>query len=359
MPRQDFILFVPGPVEISEEIRAIGSRRLPYMRTSSFSALHQDVVKGLNGLIGHLGETILYTASGTGAMEAAVLSLFNPGERAIVINGGTFGHRWAEICRLHGLKTEEIRLEPGKDLPLETLRRALSEDVGGVFINSHETSTGQLYDIPAIGRALRGSRALFVVDAISSVCADPYAMDEWGVDATILSTQKGLALPPGMSFLSLSDRAAAKALTTPRRSYYLHAADYIQNGKRGQAPYTIAVGLMLQLEARLKQIQALGVEALIKEHKNRAEHFRSSIKGLPLGLLPDRPSNGLTALSVQSPERKAFDIVKRLENDYRLYAAPNAEPLRDKVFRVGHFGNQTQQQLDILAGALKEIFLSA
>jgi aspartate aminotransferase-like enzyme len=356
MKKQDFMLFVPGPVEIPEEIRSIGSQRLPYMRTSSFGELHHEVVKGLNDLILHKGETLLYTASGTGAMEAAVLSLFEPEEQVVVVNGGTFGQRWLEICNLHKLKTIEIRLEPGKDLSLETLKQHLSETVRGVFINSHETSTGHLYDVQAIGHAIRASNALFIVDAIGSVCADPYRMDEWGVDATILSSQKGLSLPPGMSFLALSERARSKAISVPRRSYYLHAAEYLQNAKRGQAPYTIAIGIMLQLQARLRQIHARGIEALNHAHKTRAEYFRNAVKELPLGLLPARPSNGITALVVRSEKQNAFDIVKRLESEHRIYVAPNAEPLRDKVFRVGHFGDQPIEHLDILVKALKEIF---
>jgi aspartate aminotransferase-like enzyme len=356
--REDFLMFVPGPVEIPAAIRAAGSRRLPYMRTAAFSRLHLDVVAGLNRIIRHEGETALLTASGTGAMEAAVASLFRQGERVVVVNGGGFGERWVQIAKVHGLEVREIRLEPGRGLDPALLKEALAPGAAGVLLNAHETTTGQLFDVRGIGALVRDTAALFVVDAISSICCDEYAMDDWGVDATVFSSQKGLALPPGMSFVALSGRGAAACRQGPRRSYYFHLADYLENGRRGQAPFTIAVGIMLQLEARLAEIADLGVEGLVAEHRQRACHFRSLVRDLPVSLLAENPSNALSALRLSRPPDDAFAVVQRLEREHRLYVAPNPEPLRSRVFRVGHMGAQSLADLDTLAAALRQVLLA-
>lgn len=352
-------MFVPGPVEIPESIRSIGSRRIPYLRTAAFSRLHHEVVEGLNRIVRHQGETALLTASGTGAMEAAVVSLFQPAERVVVINGGGFGERWVQIAGVHGLAVDEIRLEPGRDLPLERLRKSLTPGVAGVLLNAHETTTGQLFDVKGIGALARAAGALFVVDAISSICCDEYAMDDWGVDATIFSSQKGLALPPGMSFLALSARAAKICRRGPKRSYYFHLADYLDNGRRGQAPFTIAAGIMLQLQARLAEIAASGVERQVAEHGRRARHFRSAILDLPVALVAERPSNAVTALRLTRPQDDASAIVQRLDCEHHLYVASNPEPLKSTVFRVGHMGDQSLADLDTLTAALRQVFQSA
>ncbi len=353
---EPFRLLVPGPVEIPEEIRRVGAERLPYMRTAEFSAITFEVVDGLRRVVDTVGDVVLLTASGTAAMEAAVLALFRPGERVLVVVGGTFGRRFVEICRIHGVPHDAIELEPGRDLDLAELSdRVRGGTYAGVLVNAHETSTGALYDVEGMGNILRDTPTLLVVDAIGTVCADPYRMDAWGVDATVFSTQKGLALPPGMAFVALSPRARERALSAPRRSLYLHLADYLKDGERGQTPYTVAVGLVLQLRERLRRLLATGVEAEVAATRRRALRFRQGVEGLPVTILPERPSSALTALRLQTQSITAPEVVRRLWKEFGLVVAPNPQPLRDRVFRVAHLGAQTDDDVESAILALWKV----
>lgn len=312
----DFKLFVPGPVEMDEAVRAVGSQRLPYMRTEEFSKLTLEVVEGLRLLLETEGEVALLTSSGTGAMEAAVSSLFGPSDRVLVVDGGSFGRRFRTLCEIHGIPHEAI--EPGEDLDPDELARRAGRRFSGVLVTAHETSTGALLDVEGSGRALKGSGALFVVDAVSTLLADPFRMDGWGVDATIFSTQKGLALPPGMAFVALNARAAERARRAPRRTLYFHLADYLADGLRGQTPYTVAVGLMLQLQARLADLHAVGVASIVAETASRAAAFRVAIADLPLSISPRRPSNAITALRLDGAlagegARRSLRLLRRPE----------------------------------------------
>lgn len=350
---REFTLFVPGPVEIEERIRQVGAERLPYMRTEAFSKLTFEVMDGLRRVAGTTGDVALLTASGTAAMEAAVSSLFGASDRVLVVNGGTFGQRFADLCTIHAVPHEEVRLEPGQSLDVESFAgRVRAGGFTGVLVNAHETSTGVLYDIEALGHALGRLGVLFVVDAVSTLCADPYRMDAWGVDATIFSTQKGLALPPGMAFVAMGPRARERALGAPRRSLYLHLADYLKDGSRGQTPFTVAVGIVLQLRKRLA---SLDVDAEVEAVAARARRFREGIAGLPLSLLPARPSNAITALRLEDGPLDAPALVRRVCDEYGYYLAPNGEPLRRNVFRVSHLGAQAPADVDRVVTALRRV----
>jgi aspartate aminotransferase-like enzyme len=357
----NFKLFVPGPVEIDEETRRVGAQRLPYMRTAAFSAFTLEVVEDLRRLLGTTGDVAILTASGTAAMEATVLSLFGPADRVLVIDGGTFGRRFVEICEIHGVPHEVLELSPGQDLDLQAFAARLSGGAfTGVLVNAHETSTGALYDVQGMGRVMEGAASILVVDAISSLCADPYRMDDWGVDATIFSSQKGLALPPGLAFVALGPRARARALTAPRRSLYLHLADYLKDGKRGQTPYTVAVGLLLQTAHRLRALHATGMDAVVAATAARARAFRAGLSGLPVQVLPARPSNALTALRLQNEKEKlskeklsAAELVERMAERHGLVLAPNGGSLRESVFRVSHLGDQTLGDVAEVLSALR------
>lgn len=352
--RSTFKLFVPGPVEMDEETRQVGAQRLPYMRTAAFSAFTLEVMEDLRRLVGTTGEVSILTASGTAAMEATVLGLFGPADRVLVIDGGTFGHRFVEICEIHGVPHEVLALAPGQDLDLQAFAaRVAAGGFTGVLVNAHETSTGALYDVEGMGRVLAGSATTLVVDAISSLCADRYRMDDWGVDATIFSSQKGLALPPGLAFVALSPRARERALAAPRRSLYLHLADYLKDGKRGQTPYTVAVGLLLQTAHRLRAIHAAGVDAVVEATAARAKAFRAGLEGLPVEVLPACPSNAVTALRLQKGSRSAAELVERVAERHGLVLAPNGGALRETVFRVSHLGDQSLEDVAEVLSALR------
>ncbi len=349
-------LFTPGPVPIERHILAIGAQQPPYNRTPEFSAFTHDILRGLGNVFQTAGPVAVLTGSGTGAMEAAVLNFLNVTDKVLVINGGTFGQRWCDLCRIHSIFYQEHKLNAGEDVDTDQLTRMLkSGKFTALLINAHETSTGQLYDIAAIGQIARKFDLLYVVDAISTICADPFLMDEWLVDVAILSSQKALALPPGLSFVAMSERALAKLKTTAAKSLYFNLVDYLDNQERGQLPYTPAIGLLVQLHQRLLDIKALTLSGSIRQHKQRACYFRDFLAISGCGTLPSRQSNAVTTILCEKDD--AFAIVQRLRQHYDIEAAPSGGALKHKIFRISHMGAQDTADADALISALREIIL--
>lgn len=350
--------FVPGPVPVESHILAIGIQQLPYNRTDAFSEVSHEIQRGLQDLFQTDGSIALLTGSGTAAMEAAVINFLDSSDKALVVNGGTFGQRWLDLCKAHSVPSEEYSAHFGEDVDLAKLEGLLSTgQFSALLINAHETSTGHLYDIEAIGKLARRHDVLFVVDAISSICADPFAMDDWLVDVCILSSQKALALPPGLSFVAMNRRALAALEQRESRSLYFNLKDYLDNQRRGQSPYTPAIGLMLQLRQRLADIEKEGLQQLLSRHQRRAEHFRHAIKNLAFEILPSRSSNAMTALTCGKMD--ACEVAERLRTHYRILVAPSGGVLKSKLIRVAHMGAQEPADVELLIAALTEIDASS
>jgi aspartate aminotransferase-like enzyme len=350
------VLFTPGPVMLEEETLEIGRRQMGYHRTEEFSARILRCEEGLKAacLAEPDARVVMLTASGTAAMEAAMINLFGSGDRLLVVNGGDFGARFVDICRLHGLPVNELRLEPGRALREEDLARADVEGCTGLVLNHHETSTGCLHDLVLAGRFCREHGLLLVVDAIGSFLADPVNQEACSIDALVLSSQKGLALPPGLSFVVLSARAADRARRTVCRSYYLNFARYLEDGARGQTPFTPAVQGILQLEARLERVLVRGVDRIVDGTAALAADFRGRIGRLPFRMFPDVASNALTAL-LPLDGRGPAHCVRRLAEDHGLFVCPNGGALGRRIFRVGHLGALAPEHNARLAGALAGI----
>ena len=347
-------IFAPGPVPVAQHILAIGHEQPPYNRTADFSKLTLSILCGLQYVFQTQGSIALLTSSGTAAMEASVMNFLNTEDRALVINGGVFGQRWCDLCDIHSIPYEELKVPLGEDIDLSVLDDILSSNrYTAALVNAHETSTGHLYDVEAIGEIVSRYGVFFIVDAICAICADEFLMDDWHVDAAILSSQKALALPPGLSFVAMNDRALERLAINDPRSMYFNLEDYLVNQERGQSPYTPAVGIMMQLHRRLLDIQDQTLSSLVNTHKQRAEYFRHSLEDLCLSVLPERPSNSLTALSCDS--FAATDIVETLRRRYNIVVAPNGGGLSSRVFRVSHMGAQNDADVDHLIEALKAI----
>ncbi len=347
-------LFTPGPVAIPKHILALGAEQPPYNRTPEFSEFTKDILVGLENIFQTQGSVALLTASGTAAMEATILNLVDSSDKVLVINGGTFGERWCDLCAVHSVSFEQIKLGAGHDLDLRHLQQTLSKDsFTALLINAHETSTGHLYDIESIGKVAREHDLLFVVDAISTIGADPFFLDKWHVDVAILSSQKALALPPGLSFVGLGNRALVRLAGMKPKTLYLNLQNYLTNQERGQLPYTPAIGLLVQLHQRLKDIESIGVMNLCHEHKHRAVLFRDAIKDLPFHEMPERPSSALTALVCDA--MNASELVRELREHYGTEATPSGGELKDKVFRISHMGAQNDADIEELIVSLKAI----
>jgi len=352
----NLILFSVGPVEIDPEIRRIGADPLPYFRTDEFSDMNRrmgSMIKQTVHAQDH-SQVVFLTASGTGAMEAAVINTFAKGDRLLVIVGGAFGRRFADICMLHGLEHTVLELKQGQALTEKDLQLYRGKGFTGLLVNAHETSTGVLYDLPMIGQFCRQEGLLLIVDAISSFLADLYYMWQWNIDVTILSTQKALGLPPGLSMLVVNGRTVERMRGRRAPSYYFNLNSYFDNMRRGQTPFTPAVGILLQLRRRLEQIEQQGVDKIIEHTAVLARDFRTRIVGLPFAIPSERLSNALTPLQPRNSV-SAYDIYLHLKDNYKIVVCPNGGELRNRLFRVGHMGHLTVDDNTRLINALAQM----
>ena len=350
------INFTVGPVQSCEEVRAIGAEHVPYFRTPEFSAvmleneaLMQKFAKAPEG-----SRTVFITGSGTASMEAAVMNVFTPEDKVLLVNGGSFGQRFHELCQIHQIPFAEIKLEIGKALTAEQLAPYENQGFTGFLVNIHETSTGVRYDPQLIGEFCRRNGLFLVVDAISSFLADEFCMEQWGVDVMITGSQKALACPPGTSVMVLSPRAVQRIEANSVRSLYFDLKSALKNGERGQTPFTPAVGTLLQIHARLKSIEAKGgVEAETAKIADLAAYFRSMISDLPLDICSESMSNAVTPLMTRNCS--AHEIFTILKDEYGIWVCPNGGEYQHKIFRVGHIGELTVEDYQTLVNALRDL----
>jgi aspartate aminotransferase-like enzyme len=342
-------IFTPGPVKIPQYILEIGAMQAPYFRNASFSAVLLECERLLLELAGAAAgsRVVFLAASGTGAMEAAVINLLSPGDKAFIVNGGGFGQRFADICNCHGIPSHEHKAVDTNLADIDALGGYAS--CSALLVNGHETTTGVMYDLHAIGRYCMKNKLLNIVDAISLFVTDHIDMREQNIDALIVSSHKGLALPPGMSMVILGPKAIEKI--GKANSIYFNFHDYLSDGLRGQTPFTPAVTILLQLHARLKRIAHDGLEHEIAKARQIAAYFRSSVNAWPLQFYSRFMPNAMTALS-PTDGASALGVVNDLAERYRVIVAPNGGALKDKVFRVAHMGDMTQDYVDVLIGAL-------
>lgn len=351
---KDYYIFTPGPVKMSQEILDMGSVQTPYFRNSEFSKVVYNCEQGLIDIVNAPKDSkvIFLTASGTAGMESAVMNLLNTDDNALVVNGGGFGARFVDICNVHDIPNTNFKVKNTNLSDIDTL--APKGNFSALIVNAHETSVGHLYDITALGEFAQKNNMLHIVDAISMLVTDELDMQKSHIDVVIASSQKGFALPPGLTMVVLSPKAIQKLQDV--KSLYFDFKDYLSNGERGQTPYTPAVTIMLQLEARLNQIEKRGgVTQSITLAKEVAEYFRSSIKNLPLELSSSFMPNAMTTLS-PTDGKSALDIVNDLERDYKVMICPNGGDQKDTMFRVSHMGEVSKEYTDVLIDALFDYY---
>lgn len=348
--------FTVGPVQSSDAVREIGSHQVPYFRTSEFSdvmfeneALIKKFAKAPEG-----SRVVFITGSGSASMEASIMNTLSASDKVLVVNGGSFGHRFVELLQLHQVPFEEIALEAGTPLAKSHLEPFEGKGFTAFVVNMHETSTGVLYDMKMIGDFCRRNNLFLLVDCISSFLADPFDMETLGADIMITGSQKALACPPGISVMVLSPRALDRVSNTKCVCQYLDLQIALRNAERGQTPWTPAVGTLLQINARLKEIESNGgAEAEISRTAHLAQYFRDRIKNLPFKNFSGSPSNAVTAL--RPTTASANDIFLKLKDEYGIWICPNGGDLKDKVFRVGHIGCLTEKDFDCLIEAFADL----
>lgn len=348
--------FTVGPVMSCEEVRTIGAEQVPYFRTPEFSKImfeNENLMKKF-AKADENARVVFLTGSGTAAMEAAVINVFDTKDKVLIVNGGSFGQRFVKICQIHQIPYTEIKLEIGKKLTQEMLDQYDGKDYTGFLVNIHETSTGVHYDPVMISEFCKKNNMFLLVDAISSFLADEFDMEKLGVDLMLTGSQKALACPPGISVIVLSEHAVQRVYEKKPQCLYLDLKEALKNGERGQTPFTPAVGILRQIHARLLEIEkAGGVEAETAKIASLAADFREKIKDMPFEIPSESMSNAVTPLHPLNVS--AYKIFETLKDEYHIWVCPNGGDLAEKIFRVGHIGALTTDDNTSLVEALKDM----
>jgi len=342
-------LLTPGPTPLPPEVRKAAARPIVHHRTPQFKEIFAEVNQGLKYLFQTKNDVFTFAASGTGAMEAAVVNLLSPGDKAIAVCGGKFGERWVEICESFGVEAVKIDVEWGKAVEPAEIKDVLSKhkDTKAVFTTLCETSTGAVCDIKAIGQIIKPTPAVLVVDAISALGAEDLKTDDWGVDCAVVGSQKGMMLPPGLSFISVSPKAYKLIEESKLPKYYFELKKAKKSLDKSDTVYTPAISLIVALGEALKLIKKEGLENIFKRHKMMASATRDALRALGFRLFSGTFCNVLTSAYV--PEGiDSTKLVKLMRDKYGVSVASGQAQLKGKIIRIAHLGYI--QPADIIKG---------
>lgn len=343
-------LLTPGPTPLPERVRLALARDMIHHRKSEFKAVMRRVQEQLRVLFGTEGPVLPLSCSGTGAMTAAAHSLFAPGEKVLVVEGGKFGQRWRGIAEQRGLTVVSIEVPWGQAVAPEDVRRALDADpsIKGVLVQLSETSTGVLHPVEALAALTRSRDVLLVVDGISGVSLSPCPMDAWGIDCLLTGSQKGLMLPPGLALLALSPRAWTKAENTPSGCFYFNLPKERANLEKGQTLFTSPVGLIVGLQESLSILLENGLDAVYRKQWALTMMTRTSATALGLELFaPKDFAWGITSVRLPAGV-DGVEVVRLAAERHGVYMAGGQDHLKGRIVRIGHMG--WVDWADVMAG---------
>ena len=352
------INFTVGPVQSCEAVLAIGAEQVPYFRTAEFS----EVMLENERLIKKFAHTtddsrvVFMTCSGSGGMETAIMNTLTKEDKALVINGGSFGQRFVELLTLHEIPFTEIKLEHGKALKPEHLAPYEGKGYTAFLLQKHETSTGVHFDINLVSDFCKRNHCFLIVDTISTFLTDPFDMAALNAGVMITGSQKALACPPGIAVIALAPSALERIERTKCCCQYLDLKLALKNQERGQTPWTPAVSVLRQINARLKEIDAAGGDqAEITRVAHLATYFRNKLieYQLPFEIVSESLSNAVTSLHPTT--QSAYEIFMKLKDEYGIWICPNGGDMKDTVFRVGHLGCLTEADYDKLIAAFLDL----
>ncbi len=358
------LLFLPGPVAVAEPVLAAMARPLQNHRGPEFGELLKGVSERLKPIFGTSGEVILLASSGTGAMEAAVSSLFSPGETLLSCPIGGFGKRLADIARAFGCTVEVLDTPAGASLDPEALAARLRADTGkkivGVLLTHNETSTGAQNDMSKYAAALREHGAISVVDSVSGFGATHFAMDAWGYDCVVTASQKALAAPPGVAMVALGSRAVTRLATSTCARYYFNLKTALEFVKLGQTPWTPAISIIYALDAALDAYEAAGAQAVIARHALYARAIRAAFVALGFEIFSREGSHSVTVVAATPPP--GVDAAKLLD-DLRInrgvILSGGQGDLAGKIVRMGTMGAIGETDILGAIGAIEIALLDA
>ncbi len=334
-------IMTPGPTQLLPEAQLAMAGPLPHHRTEEFRKIFAETIALLRDYFDTRNEVLLFSSSGTGAMEAAMANLLSAGDRALIVTAGKFGERWIEIARAYRVESELLSIPYGEAVEPRRVDELLAKNPGlkAVFIQATESSTGVRHDIQGLGAVVRKyPGTCLVVDAITGLGAMQIATDRWHLDVVIGGSQKATMLPPGLSFVSVSEKAWSLIEKSASPRYYFDFRKERKGQAKGESAFTPAISLVVGLNASLKKIRDFGQEAFINNAALLAAATRAAGRVLGLKLFAESsPSNALTAL--RPPEGiESGEIIKRLQQDFGITVANGQGELKGKILRIAHLG---------------------
>lgn len=345
------LLLSPGPTVVPPQLCEVMGRPIIHHRTPKFQEYLKEVVEGLKEMAYTKDDVYILAGSGSAAMEASVVNVLSPGDKAIAVDGGKFGERWVELCQAYKANTIVHKVQWGKAPTAAEIKDLLEKnpDTKAVYITLSETSTGVRADVKSIGEVVKDYKAILIVDAVSGFAVEEIRQDAWHVDMICSGSHKGLMLPPGVAFVTASPKAQAviAACTTPR--YYLDLRTCKKAMASTDTPFTPAIGVVIGMAESIKMIKARGLENMFAEFKRLAIGTRAGCKAIGLELFPDPACAGNVLTCVKLPAGiDGEKVTKTLRDTYGITMAGGQDALKGKVVRMAHMG--CLDEFDILTG---------
>ncbi len=352
------MLMIPGPTPVPEQVLLEMAKHPIGHRSAQFSEIMAEVSASLKWLFQTQNDVFCLAASGTGAMEAGLINFLSSGDRVLVGENGKFGERWAILCETYGMNVERVSAAWGEALDPEIFKQILDADtektIKAVVITHSETSTGVLNDLETISSYVKAhGTALMIVDAVTSLGSCNVPTDAWGLDVVASGSQKGFMIPPGLAFVSVSEKAwaAYENATIPR--FYFDLKSYKKNLAKNTTPFTPPVNLIFALKAALGMMQRESLDHIFARHQRLTQATRAAVKALGLKTFaPD--SNASTAVTAVDPAPiEAEAIRKAMRQDFDIALAGGQDSYKGKIFRIGHLGFVSDRDILTAIAALE------
>jgi serine---pyruvate transaminase len=351
-------LLTPGPTPVPTEALLSMAKPIIHHRTPQFKEILKEAVDGLRYVFQTKNDIFIFASSGTGAMESAVTNILSPGDKAIVVRGGKFGERFTEICQAYGIIPVNIDVEWGKAVDPAEIKNQLNRDknIKAVYVTLCETSTAVVNDIKQIGEIVSKTDAVLVVDAISGLGSVELKTDDWNVDIAISGSQKGLMIPPGLSFVSVSPKALRLVELSKTPKYYFCYKAAKKSADKDDTPWTPAISLIIGLVEAIKMIRQETLDGAIARQRKMADAVRRAAIAMGLELFaPSAPSDAVTAIKL--PETiDGAKLVKTMRDTYGVGIAGGQSQLKGRIIRIASMGFMTQWDI-IVAISCFEIVL--
>jgi len=336
-------LLIPGPTPVPPEVLSALSHPMINHRSSDFKAVLSEVTEGLKWAYQTKNDVLILTASGTGAMESAIVNTLSPGDKVLIVNIGAFGSRFVKIAKAYGLNVDDMKIERGKAADPKAVAQKLKEDkskeIKAVIFQQNETSTGVINDVKSIAAVVKEHGALVIVDAVSGLLTADLKTDEWGLDVVAAGSQKAFMVPPGLSFVSMSEKAwkAYESSKMPRFYFDLGAAKKF--AATGETPWTPCLTIAFGLQVSMRMLKVEGLENIFARHSKLSKAVRAGVKALGFGLLTDDSCASKAVTPVIPPAGiDAEALRKAVREQFGVVLAGGQEDLKGKLFRIGHLG---------------------